>query len=260
VIFVKHKKTTATTLRGDDLARQLGVPCISQESELPKNDVVILVKYADAELVKTAKKLGNTIVYDVVDHLCKDGVNCMFSDLVDILLVPNRVCIRYYSTIFANAEFKVIPHQWDNRLICDPNYDEFRVGYIGEELNLSERRFTGPKVTVASEMIPMASKFNCHLSLPARMAKIAMLKPATKISTAAAVGANVIAFPDPSALEILPEDYPFYCNGDPMEAIDRAKSLFNSPVWHKGLEMMVKVKEQTSIASIAALYDFKRAA
>lgn len=259
MIFVKDGLTTGTRMRCDDIAKTLNKPFFkSSLGELPpKNDVVVFVKYVDPEIVRKAKSLGNTIVYDPVDRFCKDGMSCIFAELVDIVLVPNQVCIRYYSSIFTNAEFRVIPHQWDNRLVCEPQHDKFRVGYIGEDLNLSERRYTGPKITDPSEMIPRASEFNCHISFPARMAKFAMLKPATKVSTAAAVGANIVVFPDPSALEILPEDYPFYCHGDPMEAIERAESLFNGPVWHRGLDMMAKVKERTSLPAIASLYDFK---
>jgi len=259
MIFVTDFAAASSTLRGQHIADYLGVPCLENSLGEEKNGVVVFVKKPDFGIMKQAKTLGNTIVYDPIDRFCKQDRTAIFADLVDILIVPNQVCIRYYSTIFTNAEFVVIPHQWDQRLTSESPQDTLRTGYIGEELNLVERRYKGEKVTKVSEMMDAAPRFNLHLSLNAREATYINLKPATKIAIASAVGANVVAFPDPSALEVLPKEYPYYVNGrdDPMRVLAMAEESFGSALWQRGCEMMAAVKEKTSLPAIAALYDFK---
>lgn len=258
MIFVTDYAAASSTLRGQHIADHLDVPCLENDLGDEKNGVVVFVKKVENGLMKTAKSLGNTIVYDPIDRFCKHNITALFADLVDVLIVPNQACIRYYSTIFTNAEFVVIPHQWDQRLTSESPQDKLRTGYIGEELNLVERRYKGEKVTKASEMMDAAPRFNLHLSLNAREAPYINLKPATKIVTAAAVGANVVAFPDPSALEILPADYPFYVRGrdDPMDMLARAEKSFGTELWERGLAMMRDVKARTSLPEIAKLYNF----
>ena len=259
MIFVTDYEAASSTLRGNHIADYLGVPCLENSLGDEKNGIVVFVKKPDPQVVKLAKTLKNTIVYDPIDRFCKEGRQAPFADLVDILIVPNRVCMRYYSTIFTNAEFVVIPHQWDQRLTSESPQDELRTGYIGEELNLVERRFKGERVTKVSEMMGAAPRFNLHLSMNAREARYINLKPATKVAIASAVGANVVAFPDPSALEILPTEYPFYVRGrtDPMDMIEIAEKSFGTVLWDEGREMMAMVKEKTSMPAIATLYDFK---
>lgn len=259
MIFVTDWNAASSELRGNHIADFLGVPCLKNDIGDERNGVVVFVKVVDFDIMKKAKSLGNTIVYDPIDRFCSGFRAAIFSDLVDIVIVPNKICIRYYSSIFTNAEFVVIPHQWDQRLTSESSQDSLRTGYIGEELNLVDRRYKGEKVTKADEMIPAASRFNLHLSLNLRDARYINLKPATKIATAAAVGANVVAFPDPSALEILPAEYPYYVNGrdDPMRVLADAEQSFGSATWQRGREMMAAVKERTSMPAIAALYDFK---
>jgi hypothetical protein len=259
MIFVTDFDAASSTLRGQHIADALGVKCLQNDFGDEKNGVVVFVKKVDPSIMLNAKKHGNTIVYDPIDRYCKGIRATLFSDYVDILIVPNKVCIRYYSTIFTNAEFVVIPHQWDKRLTSVSPQDQLRTGYIGEELNLVERRYKGERVTKVAEMMDAAPRFNLHLSLNVRDALHINLKPATKIAIAAAVAANVIAFPDPSALDILSADYPFYLHNraDPMDMLHRMEGSFGSAEWLRGLEMMAQVKERTSIEAISALYDFK---
>jgi hypothetical protein len=122
------------------------------------------------------------------------------------------------------------------------------------QLNMTVPGWDGAAVYEASQQLEAAPHFNLHLALQRRDERSALLKPATKVSTAAAVGANVLTYRDPSVLELLGPDYPFYVDGEPMPAIRMARASFGGASWKKGREMMKAVKEKTSLAAVAALY------
>jgi hypothetical protein len=103
-------------------------------------------------------------------------------------------------------------------------------------------------------MLAAAPQFNMHLCLQRRDERHALLKPATKISTASAVGANVLTYRDPSAVELLGQDYPFYVDSDQNTAIRMVRESFGGREWKRGREKMKEVRERTSLKAIAALY------
>ena len=75
-----------------------------------------------------------------------------------------------------------------------------------------------------------APRFNCHLSVrePGREF---LYKPNCKVSTAAACEANLITTRDLTTVELLGEDYPYYCEperGSILAAIERARAAFGT--------------------------------
>lgn len=255
MIFVVNGETTASTLRGDHIAEALGAKVFFADLGSTRNTDVVFVKDADRGLVLDAKDRNCRIILDVIDFFSYKNRECRFSDLVDILIVPNRSCIAWYTERFPQARYAVIPHQWDYRIKGQAQHYRYSPGYIGKHFNLTvPMDWGGTNIFQSTQHLEAAPLFNLHLALQRRDEKIAMLKPATKISTAAAVGANVLTYRDPSAVELLGPDYPFYVDIDPMDAIRMVREAFGGRDWKLGREIMKEVKERTSLMAIAELY------
>lgn len=254
MIFVVNNDFTSSVLRGNHIAQATGSKLLFQDIGGMSKQSVVFVKEADRGLVLDAWDRGNRIIFDVIDLFCYKQRTCPFADLVDVLIVPNRACIAWYAERFPGARYAVIPHQWDYRIKGTAQQSRYAPGYIGNRFNFTVPDFDGAKVFLPAQHLEAVPQFNLHLALQRRDERIALLKPATKVSTAAAVLANALTYRDPSAVELLGDDYPFYVDGDPMAAIRMARESFGSATWKKGRDMMKDVKERTSLASIASLY------
>jgi hypothetical protein len=106
-------------------------------------------------------------------------------------------------------------------------------------------------------MFTEAYRFNCHLSLR-KPGREMLYKPNCKVSTAAACEANLITTRDASTVELLGEDYPYYCEPtreSVQAAVERARSSFGSADWDRGLERMRAVRELTSMDRVLDEYE-----
>lgn len=254
MIFVVNNDFTSSVLRGNHVAEATGSKLLFQDIGGASKQNIVFVKEADRGLVMDAKDRGNRIIFDVIDLFCYKQRTCPFGDLVDVLIVPNRACIAWYAEHFPVARYAVIPHQWDYRIKGLAQQTRYAPGYIGKGFNFTVPDFDGAKVFLSAQHLEAVPEFNLHLALQRRDERIALLKPATKVSTAAAVLANALTYRDPSAVELLGDDYPFYVDGEPMAAIRMARESFGTATWKKGRDMMKDVKERTSLEAIAALY------
>lgn len=255
MIFVVNNDFTSSVLRGNHVAEAMGAKLLFADLQGVRKEKVVFVKEADRGLVLDAKDRGNTVLYDVIDYYCYKDRRCPFADLVDVLIVPNRACIAFYRPEFPNAKFCVIPHQWDQRIRGTAPQDYCRTAYIGKLFN-KPPYWGGASIVTSEQFLQAVPMFNLQLALQKRDGKAALLKPSTKISTAAAVGANVVTFKDAGALELLGWDYPFMVSEDwdPNEAIVYAQKCFGGPTWKRAREKMKEVKEATSIKAVVGLY------
>ncbi len=252
--FVISNPYTSSLLRGKHVARHLGVKCLEGELGDAKDETVVFVKEAPRKLVEQAKERGCRIAYDVIDYYCKKNRYLACEELIDVVLVPNTTSIDYYKHRFKNAEFKVIPHQWDYRIQGEAPQDFFRPAYIGR--NFNKPSWVGPSIEKEEDFLKSVPMYNCHLAMNQRRPEMIMLKPATKISTASAVGACVVAHKDPGAVELLGWDYPFYVHNGmtPTEAVLYAQKCFGGGFWKDAREKMAIVREKTSLKAVANLY------
>ncbi|HEY0781638.1 MAG TPA: hypothetical protein VGE98_04220, partial [Thermoanaerobaculia bacterium] len=77
-----------------------------------------------------------------------------------------------------------------------------------------------------------------------------------KVSTAACA-ANLVTSRDVSTVELLGDDYPFYCEATEaglLAGIETARQAFGGADWRRGLERMREVRERTKIERIARDY------
>lgn len=250
MIIVKGTLRAAGVVRGDHIAAALGVPCYFNDLRGCQRNTVVFVKKAFPRLVKEAKARDNTVVYDILDNFCYKPRD--LPEDAEVVIVPNDKAAQFYRNIFLSARFVIIPHQWDYRITRAAPQDEFRPGYVGSTFNLTAD-FPVERVTDEDQWLTALPRFNLHISAHKRD-HAAILKPATKVANAAAVGANIVTYPDPSVTELLGVDYPYYIGDDPMAAFEHARETFGTDVWEYGLAKMGAVKERTSLANVARCY------
>lgn len=253
MIVVCNNNFTSSILRGEHIAEALKVRCHFADIGGQRGDVVLFVKESDRGLVEDAKERNNMVIYDPLDWFCYRDRTVDFGELVDVVIVYNQPSVEFYAPIFPKARFALIPHQWDYRITGTAPQDYFRPAYIGKGFNKPEF-WKGMAVCNSAQFLQAAPLFNFHLALQKRDAKSALLKPNTKVSIAAAVGANTVTYPDPGAVELLGEDYPYYAGENPQETIKKAQREFGSSWWRQARERMRQVRERTSLQAVAALY------
>lgn len=229
-------------LRGQRIADRLGVPCEEQLTDAKAGEWVVFVKTWEG--IKEAKAAGCLIAFDPVDFFSYPGRDQTPTFEVDLLIIPAKSVAGEYRALFPRADFCVIPHQWDDRITGQAQHDEFRPGYVGQAFNLRETLGIPMREDLAS-----LSEFNCHVADYS-----SHLKPATKISCAAAVGANVVTRPTAPVVELLGE-YPFYAHGTLFDTLWRARKAFGTQEWIDAAEIMAEAKKRTSIEAVCERYE-----
>lgn len=227
----------------------MNVPC-DREYTTP-DEWVVFVKSFDG--IEQAKRDGCLVCLDPVDYYCYgDGREFRPIPEVDLLVVPNKACAGTYRGLFPNADFLIVPHQWDDRITGQCEHDAFRAAYIGRKFNLTEH-LAVDMVTDEADQLAALPRYNCHVSHRSWDAAV-WRKPATKVASAAAVGAVVVTTPDMSSKYLLGEEYPFYAPGTLFDGLYRAKKAFGTQQWAEAREIMAGVRERTSLAAVADLY------
>lgn len=258
MIFVKSSNLASNRLRADQIASQLGAKVLL--NDLPDdllNDTVIFVKDAHPELVKKAKDRGCRIVYDPIDtYAYRDrGKTQPWHSSVDVCIAYSVAQKHFLKLYF--KEVVIIPHQWDSVLdgeFCE--YDEFRPVYIGHGFNCHPCVQGVPLITNVDEMMPAAKQFNCHVTVRESDSLQALMKPATKVSTAAAVGAVCITTKDSATQWLLPVDYPYWLESPANfhKVLKQVEREFGGDRWNEALKMMEEVRVKTSVREVAKLY------
>lgn len=261
MIFVKNNQFASAYLRADQIAEKLHASAyLNALPDDVSRETIVFVKSADPDLVIKASTSDCKIIYDPIDTFAyadRHGWKHWYY-FVD-------TCIAYNEemALFLKAWFKhvvIIPHQWDARLkTASPvPMDKFRPAYIGHSFNCPS---IVPAHGVAmiidpAEMLASTNKYNCHVSVRDKGSLESKMKPATKVSLAAAVGAVIITSPDASVVELLPADYPYWCSSIAQfpKVLDKARDEFGGEVWNRALEMLADVRNKTSIEAIAERY------
>jgi hypothetical protein len=198
-------------LRGTHIADKLGVPCGTEVGDAQPGEFVVFVKTLKG--AQEAKASGCMVAFDPVDLFCYGRSVFESVPFVDLLIVPAKSVAGFYKAVFPHADFLVIPHQWDSRIVGEAVHDRFRPGYIGRDFNLTED-LRIEMVTQEDEQLHAMHRFNAHV-----VQYSDALKPATKVSCAAAVGAIAVVTKTQPAVELLGESYPFYATGTLFDAL-----------------------------------------
>lgn len=242
--------TIAGELRAQLIADHLGVPCSDKLENPEPGEWVVFVKTFDG--ISEAKRAGCMVAFDPVDFYGYPGRDRELIQDVDLLIVPNRDVTTGYKAMFPRADFMVVPHQWDHRIEGQAPTDRFIPGYVGQRFNLRQE-LNIPIVSDPAQHLSALPLFNCHFAEHATPQSW-LCKPATKVAAASAVGAVIVTDRASSALELLGPEYPFYSCPTLLDGLWKAKKAFGQQAWEEAQEIMRKVKERTSLESVANLY------
>ena len=264
VAFVKYYEKGSTVLGADQIAEGLrgrgwdarSIPV--RKLRALRHGIAVFIKTSRLDHLLLARARGNRLVLDVQDTVVfKRRIKNRW--LFDALIFKNRRQLADFGRRRRHGRLdRVIYHQWDPRYA--PNQapeDRLTLGYLGDPRSLELwGRLPGVEC-VEDGFFDQAARFNCHLSIR-RPGRELLYKPNCKVSTAAACEANLITTRDESTLELLGEDYPFYCDPEPesiLAAIERARAGFGSAEWHAGLEQMRAVRELTRLDRVLDEYE-----
>lgn len=262
MIFVKTNNLASAQLRADQVAANLKAQVYL--NDLPDDvsrETVVFVKDANPDLVEKASAAFCEIVYDPIDTFAyaerlrhKDWFG-----MVNTVIAYNEEMAGFLKAWFKRVV--IIPHHWDARLKDSPQaaMKSFKPAYIGHSFNcpLIVSGSGVAMITDTSDMLGWANNFNCHVSVRNTGSLESKMKPATKVSLAAAVGAVIITSPDASVVELLPKKYPYWCASIDRfpKVLQKAKDEFGGPVWEDALAILKEVKDKTSIETVARLYE-----
>ncbi|MEO7794858.1 MAG: hypothetical protein ABIV06_08800, partial [Thermoanaerobaculia bacterium] len=102
---------------------------------------------------------------------------------------------------------------------------------------------------IDSHPLRHSAQFNCHLTLhPPGAAEL--YEPGADVANAAACGAVLVTTRDAAAIELLGDDYPFYCSGDRSSvegAIERARAACGGKEWKKALARLREAGTKTTL-------------
>ncbi len=152
--------------------------------------------------------------------------------------------------------------RWTSRVIYDEpepglvphtvGAGEFRVACFGADAAGGHFGKLRGVAFIDSHPLRHAGQFNCHLSLrvpgPAEL-----YEPGGEVANAAACGAVLVTMRDAAAVELLGEEYPFYCTADraAIEAtLQRAREACGGPQWKRALALLREAGEKSTLAKV----------
>lgn len=260
VVFVKYYDKGSTVMGAHQIADGLQArgwdarAIYAHELGAVRGGIAVLIKTSRLDHLLRAKAHGNRLVLDVQDTVVfKRRVKSR--RLFDALILKNRRQLADFGR--PGRPDCVIYHQWDPRYV--PNrapQDRMTLAYLGLARSFDLwGRLPGVEC-IDDGYMEAALRFNCHLSVRPRGREF-LYKPNCKVSTAAACDAALITTRDLSTVELLGEDYPYYCDPEPESiaaAIERTRASFGSPEWRRALERLREVREATSLDRILDQY------
>lgn len=260
VVFVKYYEKGSTIMGADQISAALQAAGADARS-LPvaeigavRDAILVFIKTSKLPDLWAARRRGNRLVLDVQDTVCFKR-RIKNRRLFDALIFKNR---RQHADFGDRRRVgAVIWHQWDPRYLRHrAGESELRPAYLGLERSLTIYGQIPGVACVNGDYFERALEFNCHISIR-ESRRDWLYKPGTKIATAAGCGAGLITTRDESALEMLGEDYPFYCEptlAGVLEAVERTRAALGGPQWQAAREVLERLRERTSVERIAQDY------
>ena len=204
------------------------------------------------------KKDNNKIFFDVNDGKIDENK----IKYADSIVVSSSVGSREYKKRYPNKRIILVDHHVDPRIKPlrekGEKRKEAKIGYFGELTNtiVSERIaeiVDVIPVNTASQndlsWIKQIRKYNVHYAVRKKQV-FDDFKPATKVFTAAYMGANVIIQDtEEEAVSWLGQDYPYIIKGGISEdniikTIQDVRSDYGNEQWSYGLEVMAEIKNK----------------
>jgi len=254
-------------------AAQVDAKCISEYNDNILDAVIVFVKFFNQTVADKLKQNNNIIVYDVVDDYCHGSLELKKAlPYCDAIIFPNNyskeeftASVNKYDNLKNKWILGVIYHHWDPRIeqITIPEKKAPNLCFFGAYENMgSHTEYQDVDIINVDtdnffETAEVAVKYAYHVSIRKENSLQANYKPNVKLSNAAAMNANAIFTKDRSFVELMDESYPFYTDGDANSVAEKilfARDVFKAKEWNYGLEMMMELKERTTLAVISKEY------
>ena len=199
-----------------------------------------------------------------------------YDKYVDGFICVNKYVQEKYEKLYGKKTY-LIKHHYDNRILTFKNNDNTQNklnilfnGYIGhtkqnclylEKLNKNGLVTVNPCFLKLKKIVH-SNFFNCHLSIRSKESWEFNHKPTIKVYTAAALNCNIITSKDIGVVEIFKivdgEDYPYLLENTDYDSVIKmikyADKTYKTDIWYKGLEIMKRIKQHTSLESITKNY------
>jgi hypothetical protein len=260
-------------MRGEQIAAELcrlgynAVCCKPNELSKIKDSIIIWVRRVyNVRKLKMLTNNGNYQILDILDRLFENDLSKgRIIGNINAVLFASKTTIRQYRNnpeLTGKDKYWVL-HHYDPQLKYH-EYNNFNLGYWGYRTSaLNVNNFIPYKYRIRSARsgkYPPDYWFNdvsCHYSVRDYQRGLGW-RPATKIATAAACGANIIVSRDKISEELLPDDYPYFLDNpgydETEKMIEYARETFNTGKWKYGLKCMGRVRKLTNIKRCAKLY------
>lgn len=258
-------KWGSTKMRGLDISNKINCEMmpLSQSFDIKYKKIIIL-KLVSYEKILSLTEF-NEIVIDMVDFNPNIHNLEIFKNF-DYGIFTSNEQMKLFSNYFKFPEkCKVIYHHWDDRMnkVIIKNIESPKICYFGQP----EKCYLYNKYTNLidyntidwydfDDKLQMYSDYNVHFAVKPKEEE-EKIQPSTKISTAASLGCPVIVNKSNQNIEILGEDYPYYCEpttSSVEKVIDKVVKTFNKKDWKKALDKLKHVKELTCIDEISKKY------
>lgn len=260
ILFVKYYDKGSTVMGADQISEALRAKGVDSRAiypaELPRvrDSFLVFIKTSKIHHLLAARRRGNTTILDVQDTVVFKR-RIKNRRLFHGLILKNERQLRDFATPRHNA--RILLHQWDPRY-RENTLDgrEIRLAYLGLERSLPLWNRIPGVAFHDHDYFRHGLDYNGHISLR-QPGREYLYKPNCKVSTAAACAANLVTTRDVSAVELLGDDYPFYCEGTAeglLQGIEEMRRQFGSAAWKRGLDRMREIRERTSIERIADDY------
>lgn len=261
VVFVKYFDKGSTVLGGHQMTEALLARGIesrtvyADEIGATRDSILVFIKKGRLDHLLAARARGNRLILDVQDTLCFKR-RLKNRALFDGIIFRSQRPLDDYGT--GDDRSANIYLQWNagyrpNRL----GDREFRLAYFGDPRSFEYwGELPGVPCVGEDRFFSEAPNYNCHISIRSKRRDF-LYKPTCKVSTAAACGANLITTRDEASLEVLGEDYPYYCEASPesiRRAVEHARESFGGPEWQAGLDRMAEVKKTHELEVIVSDY------
>ena len=266
IVFTSRKiPNNSFYMRGEQMChalQKLGHNAIIMNSEQTNDchdDIVIFVRRTPGRAHLQKLRKHNIIVFDPLDSLV-DLHRLSLCDVVDAVIYPSKYQCKT-DNLYQGSKYWLL-HHYDPRL-TQHKFNKFVLGYWGYSTSADHTRALIKRANryTSTKNFPSEDFFNrisCHYSVRRKERGLGW-RPTTKISTAAACGANIIVAMDKMSRELLPRDYPYWItNPNSLEhvksVVNKAHKDFGNNIWQYGLECMDKVKNKTHIKRCANVY------
>ena len=263
----KTKKLGSTVLRGSDISKLMDCEILELHEAIElKNRKIIALKCTNYDiLIKLSKE--NEIILDMVDHKTeRDGRDTLIFKHFDYAIFTSNEQLQEYKNYFKFPnKCVVIYHHWDPRLkdIKINNQPTLKIGYIGtfSKCNLygmcKDIDYHEINNLIFMKKIHIHENYNSHYIVkPEKHEK--MIQPMTKLANASALGCPVIVYKGKQYIELLTEEYPYYCDGFDMKSllktIEYMKHTYQKEEWHKALEILKEIKVKTCLETVIEEY------